>query len=188
MSRRVALGTMAGIGWAAAARPLRGGSSPAIRPPGALDEFEFLGMCVRCGNCTRVCPADIIHPDLLHRGVAGLLAPIVQFEDDYCRENCTRCADVCPSGALQPFTAGDKISTPMGLAHVNLDLCILLDNRECWACRNHCPFDAVSYVWSDAEYTLTPVVDPARCPGCGACQVACPTEPEKAIVVSPTVP
>jgi ferredoxin len=36
-----------------------------------------------------------------------------------------------------------------------------------------------------AGYTLTPQIDPNRCNGCGACEAACPTSPQKAIVVLP---
>jgi len=40
-------------------------------------------------------------------------------------------------------------------------------------------------VFDEQLYTLTPCVDLQRCNGCGACQVACPTQPRKAIVVRP---
>ena len=32
----------------------------AIRPPGAIDEDQFLGACVRCGLCVRACPYDTL--------------------------------------------------------------------------------------------------------------------------------
>lgn len=32
----------------------------AIRPPGALDENDFLGACIRCGLCVRDCPYDTL--------------------------------------------------------------------------------------------------------------------------------
>lgn len=185
MSRRVVLGTVAGIGWASIARAVIGGERHRIRPPGALTEIEFVGLCVRCGSCTRVCPTNIIHADISPQGVAGLLAPVVEFDRDYCREDCIRCTDVCPSGALSRLGVKDKISAGIGLARVDMDACLLAENRECAACRNNCPFEAITYVWSDIEYMLTPHIDPTRCPGCGACEVACPTTPAKAIVVVP---
>jgi len=185
LPRRLVLGSLVGLGWAAAARALHAKSPRCLRPPGALEEADFVGLCIRCGNCTRVCPAEIISPDQGDHGLAGLLAPVIEFREDYCREDCTLCSDVCPSGALRPIDVRDKPTATIGLARVDMSVCLLSEPRECAACRNHCPFEAIEYVWSEIDYALEPKVDAAKCPGCGACEVACPTTPAKAIVVYP---
>ena len=41
-----------------------------LRPPGALDEPEFLSRCIRCGECMKVCPNNALHPTL-ERGRPG---------------------------------------------------------------------------------------------------------------------
>jgi formate hydrogenlyase subunit 6/NADH:ubiquinone oxidoreductase subunit I len=64
-------------------------------------------------------------------------------------------------------------------------VCLLGEDRECFLCRNHCPYEAITLVWSETDYMLTPKIDLQKCPGCGACEVVCPTSPGKAIVVHP---
>ena len=183
--RRFILGALAGAAWASAARVLHGKAPRPLRPPGARDEVRFVGLCVRCGNCVRVCPAHIIRPDGAGHGLAGLLAPVLDFRDDYCREDCTRCTEVCPSGALARLAIEDKSTARIGLARVDMDRCLLRDEAECSACRSACPYDAITYAWSEAEYMTTPEIDSEKCPGCGACEQACPTTPSKAIVIEP---
>jgi len=185
LARRVVVFGLVGIGWALAAKRVRGVVARRLRPPGALGPEKFPGVCIRCGNCIRVCPTGVIAPDLGEGGIAGFLAPTLRFERDYCLENCTRCTEACPSGALRRLAVEDKPAAAIGFPRVDMDLCLLSDDAECSACRNHCPYEAITYPFSEATYTLRPEIDPRRCPGCGACEAACPTSPVKAIIVEP---
>ncbi len=184
-ARRTVLGLSLGAVWASLAGRVRARIPAPLRPPGAIGDLDFLGLCIRCGNCSRVCPAHIIHADGLERGLAGLLAPTIRFEGDYCRADCVACTEVCPSGALSRRTLEDKLQARIGIPRVDIDVCWLGDGRECSICRNECPYEAIRYEFCEIEYTTEPRVDLDRCNGCGACEVACPTVPHKAIVVFP---
>jgi ferredoxin-type protein NapF len=185
VARRFVLFSLVGLAWAATVRWKRSAAAAPLRPPGAVDERQFTGVCVRCGNCIRACPAEIIRASGTEQGLAGWLAPILCFEDDYCHEDCTACTEACPTGALLPVEIAEKRTAVIGFPRVDMDLCLLGDARDCAACRTHCPFEAVHFRFDEETYLLTPVIDPERCPGCGACQVACPTQPVRAIVVEP---
>ncbi len=183
--RRMLLGVVAGAVWAGAVRLLGRKRLSPLRPPGAVAEPAFSGVCTRCGNCVRACPSSVIKRDLGEGGWAALLTPVLNFRKDYCREDCVRCTEVCPSGALKRVPHVKKRIVRLGLARVDMDVCLLGDDRECSVCKSRCPYDAVRYVFSEADYTVTPQIDPKHCNGCGACEAACPTSPHKAIVVVP---
>lgn len=185
LTRRTALagGCGALAGWAMF-RELPAAASPPLRPPGAVADQRFTGLCVRCGNCARVCPSQILHPDLGEHGAASFLTPVLCYRDEYCLETCQRCTNVCPSGALRPLSADDKPQAVIGLPRVDMDVCLLGEDHECAICIKACPYAAIRLVFSEETYLNTPTVDPQRCNGCGACQVRCPTTP-KAIVVYP---
>lgn len=165
----------------------KAGAATALHPPGAAPAGTFESLCVRCGNCSRVCPAKIIHADTtLQAGSwTAWLTPFVRFEDDYCHEDCAACGQACPSGALRHISIKEKMRGPIGIAKVDIENCLLTDDHECVICRNRCPFDALRAEFSQKEYTAVIKVDAAKCPGCGACEVACPTAPVKAIRVYP---
>lgn len=184
LTRRVVLsGGLGALGAAEMLCWLRRRPSQPLRPPGAAGGGQFTGLCVRCGSCSRVCPSQILHPDLGEFGAESFLTPLIRYEDSYCLETCQRCTHVCPSGALRPLTAEQKPRAVIGLPRVDMDVCLLGDDHECAICRNACPYEAIRILFSEETYLSTPTIDPHRCNGCGACQVRCPTSPVKAIVV-----
>jgi len=182
-ARRWFLATCAGAAGALALRAVRAESSPLLRPPGSLGDGRFTGVCVRCGNCAQVCPAKIIQPDFGDGGLPGLLAPRLRFDQDYCREDCHRCNEVCPSGAIAPLSLADKRRRIIGRAVADVSLCLLAQGRECTACIQKCPYQAIAMHSADGGFSNEPRVFADRCNGCGACEAVCPTRPERAIHV-----
>jgi MauM/NapG family ferredoxin protein len=186
VTRRTFLAIAAGLGWGfwAGRNSLARSENAPLRPPGAIKEDEFTGQCVRCGNCMRACPSKIIHPDTGHAGIAGLLAPIVRYEKEYCLEECNVCTKVCPSGTLQNLNLKQKHGYVIGEALLDASLCFLVQGvNDCDICVRSCPFDAVQIYWDEDLYVAYPVVDALKCNGCGACEVYCPTGDVKAIRV-----
>lgn len=183
-ARRAFLAAGAGAAGAFLLRKVRGQSIPPLRPPGSLDEHRFTGVCIRCGNCVQACPSRIIQPDLGRSGVAGFLTPVLRFDDDYCREDCHRCTLVCPSGAIARLLLEEKRQRIIGLAQVDLDTCLLAAGKECTACIQRCPYEAIVIQSSEEVFSTLPKVDLGRCNGCGACEVVCPVRPHRAIQVA----
>ncbi len=159
-----------------------------LRPPGAVPAWQFPQLCLRCGNCVRACQAEIIRIDQEPDTLGGWLTPIVVFETDYCREDCNLCMRVCPSGAIVHADLEEKRAAPIGLAHINMDRCIMAMGPECRAmCMESCPYEAIQlHEWSFEDDRRYPIVENSQCPGCGACAIAC--TPMNAIVVRPLPP
>jgi ferredoxin-type protein NapF len=183
--RRTFLAAVAGAAGAVAAKSVRS-QPPALRPPGALPEDMFTGVCVRCGNCAQVCPSHIIQPDLAG-SLTGLLAPRLNFTADFCRESCHRCGQVCPSRAITRLALPDKRRAVIGEARVDLETCLMALGKECNACVQGCPYEAVSIASGADGFSSQPRVDPTRCNGCGACEAVCPVRPTRAIAVHATL-
>lgn len=182
LARRSFFGVCIGVAGGIAARKAHA-TPPPLRPPGALDEKHFTGVCIRCGNCTRVCPTRILRPDLGEHGLTGFLAPVANFDDGYCKEDCNLCGQVCPNGAIERLTLAEKRRRVIGPAKLDLDICLLANGQDCTACIRACPYEALE-VFSDG-FDTRPALTLARCTGCGACETACPVRPQRAIRIVP---
>ena len=108
----------------------------------------------------------------------SLMVPEMSYERGYCRPECTKCSEVCPTGAIRPITKEDKSSVQIGHAVWIAANCVVnTDGVECGNCARHCPTGAVQMVHKEPgnpDSPRIPVVNEARCIGCGACASACP--------------
>jgi MauM/NapG family ferredoxin protein len=195
-SRRTFLKTGVAAGAGIILSPLLGRASgntdtQVIRPPGALQEEDFLSVCVRCGECMRVCPSQGLRPVLLDGSLYSVLTPKLIPRIGECQV-CMLCWQVCPTGALVEV---DPSQMKIGTASVNRDTCLeWRHGQACLVCQEVCPFQAVDVVESGGQGQGNgrgkgrgrrgPKVNRSLCAGCGACENKCPVEPAS-ITVSP---
>lgn len=185
-SRRGFFGAILAGGIAAAAHFLGDDDRPAkgwtLRPPGALAEDDFLSTCTRCFKCGNACPNDCIAFHELGDGLKRAWTPYIKARDRGCIL-CGDCADVCPTGALQPFVAtrdGWLDAVAMGTARVNKEMCFSFNGRTCGACYQACPLAGVAITIGVFEQ---PTIHPDHCVGCGLCEQACLHLPQAVRVI-----
>ena len=177
-----------------------------LTPPGSLSASNLHTRCTACQLCIANCPNGVLRPsnDLDH-----FLQPTMEYNEGYCRPECTRCADVCPAGAIKPITKEEKTAIQIGHAVWVKENCLpASQEQKCGSCAAHCPAEAIQMVpldksikqnpedqqWYDAEgnkldwravnsLLRIPVVDVEKCIGCGKCEYLCPARPFSAIYV-----
>ncbi|MBI4912685.1 MAG: 4Fe-4S dicluster domain-containing protein [Acidobacteria bacterium] len=170
-----------------------------LRPPGALDEFEFLTACTRCDKCIKACPQDSIRKAGGGAGL-GVNTPYLEVRSMPCFL-CTDlpCIPACPDGALlwptRTLASGEVLDGPravkMGTARILEDLCLTFSGEDkepqvCRTCVDRCPYPGVAIAIPDTEDGSVPhprVIEEC-CTGCGLCVFGCPT-PKAAIIVEP---
>lgn len=81
--------------------PLAYARNKRLRPPGALQEKDFLASCIKCGQCVQVCPVQAIQLADLVDGF-GVGVPYIEARDQACDFSCdaVQCILACPTGAL----------------------------------------------------------------------------------------
>ena len=155
-----------------------------ITPPGSVSARNMAQHCTACQLCVSECPNQVLRPS---NSLSSFMQPVMSYELGYCRPECTRCADVCPTGAIHSIAKEQKSSTQIGHAVWIKKNCIpLTDGVECGNCARHCPVGAIEMVPSnpdDEESAYVPAVNESRCIGCGACENLCPARPFSAIYV-----
>jgi polyferredoxin len=156
----------------------------AIAPAGAVSRRDFERQCTGCLLCVTACPNQVLAPS---RRVERLVQPELSFERGYCRPECTKCSEVCPSGAIHRVTRQEKAVTRIGQAAWIEARCIVnRDKVACDTCARHCPTGAIRMTpraGGVRNAPRIPVIDPKRCTGCGACEYLCPSRPLSAIHV-----
>ncbi len=166
-----------------------------IRPPGAKPEADFLSLCIKCGECMKVCPTGGLQPTLFEAGLSGMWTPFLVPRLGYCEYSCTLCAQVCPTQAIAPLNLKKKQKTKIGIAIIDRDTCLPHAHKiGCIVCEEVCPtapkaieLDLVTVKGSSNSYSggnlKLPKVNLERCIGCGICETSCPLVSKPAIFV-----
>lgn len=155
-----------------------------LTPPGSISARNLAKHCTACQLCIAECPNGVLRPS---GNLMTLMQPEMSYERGYCRPECTRCSEVCPTGAIKLITKADKSSTQIGHAVWVKKNCVpLTDGKECGNCERHCPTNAIQMIPSDPNDEKSikiPAINVEKCIGCGTCENLCPSRPFSAIYV-----
>jgi polyferredoxin/formate hydrogenlyase subunit 6/NADH:ubiquinone oxidoreductase subunit I len=122
-----------------------------VRPPGALPEKAFLSRCLKCGQCMRICPTNVIHPAGMQYGLEELWTPVLNFRmgTSGCQFNCIACGNLCPTAAIRPISIDERLGRnryaeqgpiKIGTAFVDRGRCLpWAMDRPCIVCQENCP-------------------------------------------------
>ena len=149
-----------------------------ITPPGSISHSNMSRHCTACQLCVSACP-NVLRPTT---SLGNFMQPEMSFERGYCRPECSRCSEVCPTGAIRKITPADKTAIHVGHAvWIGKNCLPLTDGVSCGNCARHCPTGAIQMI--EYEGVQVPAVDANKCIGCGACENLCPARPFSAIYV-----
>ena len=100
-----------------------------LRPPGAVPEKEFLGLCIKCGQCLQVCPYHSIKLADIAKGY-GEGTPYIDANIRGCYAcEAVPCVLACPSGALD-HSCSKPEDIHMGVAVLEFpDTCLAMVNE-----------------------------------------------------------
>lgn len=159
-----------------------------VTPPGSISARNLQRHCTACQLCVSACPNNVLRPSA---DPMKLMQPEMSFERGYCRPECTRCSNVCPTAAIKPVTPEEKTAIHIGHAVWIADNCVPVDKGDaCGACARHCPalaIQMVDYTTRNGRTVQVPAIDNERCIGCGKCEYLCPARPFSAIYVEGNV-
>ncbi|MEW6365057.1 MAG: 4Fe-4S binding protein [Acidobacteriota bacterium] len=183
----------------------RGFSDKMVRPPGSVSEPEFLERCIKCDQCLKVCPTNVLQPaGLVEGGFECAWTPVMNMRIGFCQLNCVLCSEVCPTGAIQKISIERKLGSGkhagdgpivIGTAFFDQGRCLpWAMETPCVVCQEVCPvspkaigtYDEEIRRWDGAVIVLNkPYVRPELCIGCGICEHECPVVDRPAVYVTP---
>lgn len=165
--------------------------------------------CLKCDQCIRVCPTNVIQPAFFEAGLEGFWTPVLKFHNrregqGFCQYECTACSQTCPTGALRSITMDEKTGrgkfkdNPLKIAAAFIDRGRCLPwamDRPCQVCEEVCPVSPKAIVvkplaavdsLAGRDDIKQPYIKPDLCIGCGICQAKCPVTALAAIRVQPS--
>jgi formate hydrogenlyase subunit 6/NADH:ubiquinone oxidoreductase subunit I len=135
-----------------------------LTPPGSLSARNLAQHCTACQLCISACPNQVLRPS---GDLSNFMQPVTSFERGYCRPECVKCSEVCPTGAIKPITKEEKTAIQIGHAVWIADNCVVnRDNEKCDNCFRHCPTGAIQMVAKnpdDKKSPKIPVINTERC-------------------------
>lgn len=153
--------------------------SDPLRPPGAVNEEDFLQKCIRCRKCEEVCPYNsiaMVHADWGLKMGTPFIYP--REMPCYLCENFP-CIESCITGALEKVES--RMDVKMGVAEIDKLSCFAYNDIVCQSCFERCLIYREAITMKNELY---PVVDPDKCTGCGVCENVCPMEKQAIRVTS----
>jgi polyferredoxin len=179
-------------------------SAAMIRPPGSVEESEFLERCIKCDQCLNVCPTNVLQPaSLAEGGFEALWTPVMNFRIGHCQLKCNLCSEVCPTGAIRRISVAEKLGegayaeqgpVRLGTAFFDVGRCLPWANQiPCVVCEEVCPvapkaiqtFDEeVKDVFGQLVVLNKPFIVPDLCIGCGICEAECPVQDRPAVYIT----
>ena len=179
-------------------------SADLIRPPGSVEESDFLAKCIKCDQCINSCPTNVLQPASFHEGgIEALWTPVMKFTVGHCQLKCTLCSEVCPTGAIRKITVEEKLGKggyeadgPIRLGTAFFDMGRCLPHAmeiPCVVCEEVCPTSPKAIQTKDVEVKDVygnivvlnkPFMVPDLCIGCGICETECPIKDDRAVYVT----
>jgi ferredoxin-type protein NapG len=180
-----------------------------LRPPGGQNEAHLINTCIRCDRCRQICPMKAIESAVIEDGLINAHTPKLNFrsralqrtpgtteyhktDTGYCNfcdpeqkgGQTKKCVANCPTGALKAF---DESRERLGEAVIDPIYCINFPQlgqtpTGCRLCIDACPYEAI--VINDEQ---RPEVIPARCNGCGKCELVCPSATYRQLIGAVTL-
>lgn len=151
-----------------------------VKPAGSLCSTHLQKHCTACQLCISECPNKVLTPSTK---LETLMQPEMDFDRGYCHPGCTRCSEVCPTGAINKISKEEKTQIHIGHAVWLAQNCLMAKGENCGLCQRGCPAGAILLVDDPSTGHKVPSVVESRCIGCGKCEHLCPSRPFGAIYV-----
>ena len=165
--------------------PIMTASELRLRPPGALDEREFLASCIKCGQCVQVCPVEAIKLADITDGF-GIGVPFLDARKQACDFSCdaVQCVLACPTGSLS-HDIDKKEQVRMGFARLDKpELCLARQGKGFKGLARGAQFDGLHRYEKVDRWNPIKIADyKYDLPLCDLCVRECPIK--EAIILEP---